>query len=86
MPWEYKVYPLPRDFALPKRKDQTPEQAVSQAMERLLNEMAVEGWEYYRTETVNISELPGCLGSLLGQKEVTRSFNFIVFRRPRSSS
>lgn len=85
MPWEYKIYPIPRDISIPKRKGQTPEQAVAMAIQDMLNQEAASGWEYYRTETINVAEVPGCLASLLGQREVPRTFNFIVFRRPRGS-
>jgi len=87
--WEYKVVMLPRDIQVMRRgllDRQDPAESVAAYVEQVLRERAEEGWEFYRIDTVNIAETPGCLGSLLGQKETISAYNLLTFRRPRTMS
>jgi hypothetical protein len=81
MDWEYKVYPLPTNLAASRKRGQSPEEAVAQILQELLNTHAGQGWEYFRAETLYVSELPGCLGGMFGKSSSAASYNFLIFRR-----
>ncbi len=75
--YEYRVVPSPaRGEKAPGIKG--PEARFAHALERLMNEMAAEGWEYQRAETLPSEERAGLTGS------VTHWRNLLVFRRPRA--
>jgi len=75
--WEYKVVAVPRDLAITKRLFSVPDPAetVADYIEQILNQKAGEGWEFYRAVVVSVRVPPGCLGSLLGQREGTAVYN-----------
>lgn len=74
--YEYKVVPAP-DRGLKARGVKGPEGRFAHALEVLMNEMGVEGWEYQRAETLPCEERQG----LSGKTTVYR--NMLVFRRVR---
>ena len=53
----------------------TPEARFSNALEQMMNELAAEGWEYQRAETLPSIERSGLTGS------TTEWRNVLVFRR-----
>ena len=53
----------------------TPEARFSNALERMMNELAAEGWEYQRAETLPSIERSGLTGS------TTEWRNVLVFRK-----
>lgn len=72
---EYKVVPAPRkgDKA---RGLKAVEDRFAYALTRLMNEMALDGWEYLRTDTLPVEERTGLTG------RVSTSFqSLLVFRR-----
>jgi hypothetical protein len=85
--WRYKVVALPRDVAVMKKVfgGPDPKDVVAGYLERIIEAEAQQGWEFYRIDTVNILEQPGCLGSLLGQKETLTAYNLVTFRKPRGA-
>jgi hypothetical protein len=52
-------------------------------VERVINEHAQEGWEFYRADTISVTVPPGCLGQLLGQKETIIFYNILTFRKAK---
>lgn len=50
-------------------------------MESAVNQMADQGWEFYRVDSVGVQLQPGCLGSLLGQKTAEQLYYVITFRK-----
>ncbi len=58
---------------------------VANQLEKLINEGARNGYEFYRIDPVQIQVNPGCLGGLLGQKEAYIRFDQVIFRRPKGS-
>ncbi|MDG4648090.1 DUF4177 domain-containing protein [Roseibacterium sp. SDUM158017] len=71
--YEYKVVPAPE--RLPKVRALKGPARFAHALETLMNELAQDGWEYLRAETLPEEERKG----LTGRIEVTR--NILVFRR-----
>jgi len=50
-------------------------------MESVVNQMAEQGWEFYRVDSIGVQLEPGCLGALLGQKAAERAYYVITFRK-----
>ncbi|MEL7133552.1 MAG: hypothetical protein AAGK77_14205 [Pseudomonadota bacterium] len=75
--WEYKVVPAP--YKGQKSKGvKGPEARFAHAVEGVLNDMAAEGWEYQRADTLPSLERAGLT------KSTTEWRNLLVFRRPLS--
>jgi hypothetical protein len=55
---------------------------VASDLQKVLNDMSMQGWDYVRVESIDILQTAGCFASLLGQKSTMYTFNQIVFRRP----
>jgi hypothetical protein len=83
--WDYKVVALPRDVLVMKKVFGGPDpgETIAGYVERLIGDKATQGWEFYRIDTVNIVERPGCLGALIGQKETLTAYNLLTFRKAR---
>ncbi|MAU45635.1 MAG: hypothetical protein CMP09_12575 [Yangia sp.] len=77
--YEYKVLPAPAKGEKSKGLKNA-ETRFAYAIERLMNDMAAEGWEYQRAETLPSEERSG----LTSSQTVWR--NLLVFRRPRASA
>jgi len=72
--FEYKVVPAPTRGLKAKGVKGTPAR-FAYALETVMNELGVEGWEYQRTDTLPVEERQGLTGK-------TSSFqNMLVFRR-----
>ena len=54
---------------------------ITKQLQTTINEYVSKGWDYYSMEKVNVQVTPGCLASLLGQREVFITFDQIIFRR-----
>ncbi|CTQ51355.1 hypothetical protein JDO7802_03394 [Jannaschia donghaensis] len=73
--YEYDVIPAPkkpqRIAGLTREDDR-----VAHELSELFNDMAVEGWEYVRADTINIDDVTGIAGN------VPKAHTLLVFRRP----
>jgi len=78
MSFEYKCVAAP-ERAKRIRGARTRTERVAMAMEELINEEAVNGWEYLRTDLVPVEEKPGLLSQ---SREVHRAV--LIFRRSRA--
>jgi hypothetical protein len=65
----YKMIQIPRDIQ------------VAQYMEGIANQHAADGWEFHRVDRIGASSSTGCLGALLGHKEIEESYYVITFRK-----
>jgi len=72
--YKYKVVPAPQKGVKAKGM-RTPEARFSLALQGLMNDLAAEGWEYQRAETLPSTERAGLTGS------TTEWRNVLVFRR-----
>jgi len=73
--YEYDVVPAPKKpMRVPglTREDDR----VAYELSTLFNDMAVEGWEYVRADTINIDDVTGIAGN------VPKAHTLLVFRRP----
>ena len=73
--YEYEVVPAPRKGKKAKGIKGS-DGRFAHAMTELLNDMATEGWEYQRTDTLPSEERSGFTG------RTTVYQNLLVFRRP----
>ncbi len=76
--YEYKVVPAPRKGTKAKGV-KTPEGRFAVTIEQLLNDLAIDGWEYHRSELLPSEERSGLTGSTLNWR------NVMVFRRMANS-
>ncbi|MCU4653834.1 DUF4177 domain-containing protein [Roseibacterium sp. SDUM158016] len=72
--YEYKVVPAPE--RAPKVKGLKGAPKFAHALETTMNELAQDGWEYLRAESLPDEEKKGLMG---GKEIVTR--NVLIFRR-----
>jgi hypothetical protein len=72
--FEYKVVPAPRRGEK-ARGVKTTEARFAFALTRMMNEMAAEGWEYLRADTLPVEERVGLTG------RTTTFQHMLVFRR-----
>lgn len=77
--YEYKVVPAPAK-GKKGRGLRGPEERFAFSLEHLMNEMAADGWEYQRAETLPSEEKTSLVGAA---QTVYR--NVLVFRRQRSA-
>ncbi|ABG32835.1 DUF4177 domain-containing protein [Roseobacter denitrificans] len=77
--YEYKVIAAPTR-GLKAKGIKTAEARFSHALEAVMNEMAAQGWEYQRAETLPSTERSGLTST------TTKWRNVLVFRRPEVSS
>ncbi len=72
--FEYKVVPAPRHGLKAKGVKGT-QARFANALETVMNDLGLEGWEYQRTDTLPVEERQGLTGKL------TTFQNMLVFRR-----
>ena len=81
--YEYKMVQIPRDLAV---KVGQAEGAAAKYLQDAINANTGDGWEFYRIDNLTITEKPGCLGGLSGQKEAYHSVGVICFRRAKNAT
>lgn len=77
--YEYKVVPAPARGEK-ERGLKTGAERFAHALGHLMNDLAAEGWEYWRAETLPAEERSGLTS------KTTVYHNLLVFRRPRSGA
>jgi hypothetical protein len=82
MRYRYRMVQVPPNVVL-KAKVETGTEAAMY-LERIANQMAAEGWEFYRVDEVGVALQPGCHAALLGARTTTTVYHVITFRRPAS--
>lgn len=77
--YDYKMVQVPKDLAA--KIGDVEKGAGAAYMQQVIDANTGYGWEFYRVDTLSITEKPGCLASLFGQKKTFFSLNIICFRR-----
>lgn len=75
---EYKCVPAPKELVIDKNGSYS--SAVS-SFAGLINNEAKDGWKFHSMENIAVTEKPGCLAGLFGQKDTTVYFNMLVFSK-----
>ena len=78
MPYEYKMIQLPPNVEVGTGQKHT---GAARYLENVVNEMAEDEWEFYRIDSIGVTERPGCLGALFGAKQEIVLYYVITFRR-----
>ena len=79
MTYEYKIIQIPPNIEVQSNEQQG--QARARFLEAMLNEQIKDGWEFYRIDNMGGVVNPGCLGSLMGQKQAHEIFCVVSFRK-----
>ncbi len=79
MSFEYKVVPAPVRGTKAKGV-KTPEDRFALALQTAMNELAADGWEYLRTDTLPCEQREGLMS------KTTVYQNMLVFRRAKSAA
>ena len=80
--YEYRMVQIPRDLSVKMGKA---EGVAAEYLQALVNDVVAKGWEFYRIDNLTVTEKPGCLGALFGQKEIYHSVGVVCFRRPKNA-
>lgn len=80
--YEYKMVQVPRDLATMKGQA---DGLAANMLQRIVDQHATGGWEFYRIDNLTITEKPGCFGALSGKKEEFNAVGVVCFRREKSS-
>lgn len=79
--YEYKMVQIPPAISVNAREARGQEAAYY--LQGVVNEHAAQGWEFYRVDTIGVVTNPGCLGSLLGQKQSVIDYFVVTFRKSK---
>lgn len=79
--FEYKTVALPRSIAKRRKRRQTEADMIAEQLGKVLNEEAVDGWEYVRAETLTT---PGQSGLL--KQPVPAAYVVLIFKRSRGAA
>lgn len=66
-------------------KESNSSSVAADYLESVVNKNATDGWEFYRVDLIGVSEEPGCLAGLGGQKATNQQYFVVTFRKPRDA-
>lgn len=75
---QYKCVPGPKNLMVNRVEDM--DGAVVQFSD-LINEHCRDGWDFFSLEEVSVTRQPGCLAAIFGAKEMTVTYNMLVFKK-----
>lgn len=82
MKYIYKVVSVPKSIGVKKGNNLA--KTIAEYIEKIINKMAEDGWEFYRADNYSVEEMSGCIGSLLmGRTGITDNYNLLVFRKEK---
>lgn len=76
--YEYKMIQIPPTIEVERKLTDV---AAATYLQQIVDRNAVDGWEYYRVDTIGVKEKPGC-GS---QTPVTMQHYVVTFRRLKNA-
>jgi hypothetical protein len=79
MVYQYRMVQVPPTIVVKDKSQQG--SAAANYLQSIANQLAGEGWEFYRVDTVGIADKPGCLASLLGAQQTVVQYYVITFRK-----
>lgn len=82
MVYEYKMVQVPPNVSVEKKSHKGNEAAAY--LQNIANNMADDGWEFYRIDSVGVSVQPGCFSAMFGGKAEQSLYYVISFRRPKN--
>lgn len=79
MSYKYKMVQVPPMISVKEKEHKGTEAATY--MESVVNQMADQGWDFYRVDSIGVQLQPGCLAGLLGKKAAEGLYYVITFRK-----
>jgi hypothetical protein len=81
----YKMIQIPPTVTVQERdyEGAARHSAAADYLENVVNGMALEGWDFYRVDSIGVRVPPGCVAGLLGAKAVEEHYYVATFRRSR---
>jgi len=76
--YTYKCIPVSKNVTTTKKGSTND---TASMIQNVINEMAVDGWEYRDTISTTTLIPPGCIASLLGGRGTSIASNILVFRK-----
>lgn len=76
--FKYKMVQIPPNISVELKSHKGNEAAAY--LEKIVNEYASQGWEFYRIDSVGVQLQPGCFDSLFGKKAENNLYYVITFR------
>jgi hypothetical protein len=84
MSYEYNMVQIASDLTVSANARQGNEAA--DYMQQVVNEEAIDEWEFYRVDSISVEVQPGCIASLIGLKSTYYNYRVITFRRKRTDN
>lgn len=75
--YEYRMEQIPPTIVVQEAKGRE----AADYLQRIVNRLANDGWEFFRVDEVGVHVAPGCLGVLMGVRGETQSHYVVTFRR-----
>lgn len=79
--YKYKCVQIPMDITVSLKAKSKPTEYAAVYLEGVINDMANEGWEFYRIDMMAVNEKAGCFAALSGKKDASYEVGVITFRR-----
>ena len=81
MNYDYRMVQIPTSISL-RAKDARGQEAAHY-LQKIVDENAVNGWEFYRVDQVGVQVKPGCLAGLFGTSAQNLVYYVVTFRKPQ---
>jgi hypothetical protein len=78
MRYTYKMVQVPPTISIRARDYRGGEAAAY--LESVVNQYAVQGWEFYRVDSIGVQVAAGCLAALFGSGPQQQTYYVITFR------
>lgn len=75
---QYKCVPAPQELVIDKNGSY---EGAVRSFADVINREAKDGWNYHSMENIAVTQKPGCILALFGQKSTTIYFNMLVFSK-----
>ncbi len=81
--WKYKMVQIPPTIVI--GEGMATKGIAATYLERIVEEYAELGWEFYRVDTIGVRVYPGCLAGLFGVRPTDESYYVVTFRAQMSA-
>jgi hypothetical protein len=79
--FEYKMIQLPPNIAVQMKEHKGNEAATY--LQNIVDNYAVDGWEFYRVDSIGVQLQPGCFEALFGKKAENSMYYVVTFRKEK---
>ena len=82
---QYKMIQIPPNVAIAAKSmfgNAPPTTSVAAAyLEKVVNDMAAQGWEFLRVDPIGVTSSPCCIAGLFGAQAAVTTYYVITFKR-----